>query len=150
MKRPSFEFIVGLFVLVGLACFSGMTLQVGRRHLLEHTGYELSALFSNVGGLKNGAPVYIAGVEVGRVKRIWLEDYQASVLMAIAQETEIQEDAIASVKTRGLLGQTFVEISPGGSDVVLKPGEQIQDTQPHIDLQSLIAKYVFSEKSGEQ
>jgi phospholipid/cholesterol/gamma-HCH transport system substrate-binding protein len=84
---------------------------------------------------------------MGYVKRIALEDYQASVLLGIAAGTEIQEDAIASVKSRGLLGGAFVAISPGGSDVVLRPGQRIRETEPAIDLESLIAKYAFQTDS---
>ncbi len=110
--------------------------------------YELTARFTDVGGLKGGADVAIAGVPIGRVKQVSLQDYRASVLMAIAGDVRIQEDAIATVKTRGLLGGTIVEITPGGSEVNLKSGERIRETQPALDLYGLVAKYIFEQKSG--
>ncbi|MFW6108294.1 MAG: MlaD family protein [bacterium] len=110
--------------------------------------YELRAVFTNVGGLTEGAPVAIAGVPVGRVKQIALRDYQADVVLGIAAGTEVQEDAIASIKSRGLLGGGFVAISPGASEVVLSPGDRIRETEPAIDLASLIAKYAFQTDSG--
>ncbi|MBM4038528.1 MAG: MCE family protein [Planctomycetes bacterium] len=110
--------------------------------------YELTARFTDVGGLKRGADVAIAGVPIGRVKQVSLHDYRANVLMAIAGDVRIQEDAIATVKTRGLLGGTVVEITPGGSELDLKPGERIRETQPALDLYGLVAKYIFEQKSG--
>jgi phospholipid/cholesterol/gamma-HCH transport system substrate-binding protein len=142
----SAELIVGLFVIAALVCLVYFSVRIGRLGAPGSAGYELRALFSNVGSLRKGADVVIAGVTIGRVKRITLDNYQAHVVIAIDRETPIQEDAIASIKTRGLLGETFLEIAPGGSDVILKPGELIRETEPLIDLNSLIAKYVFSDK----
>ena len=148
MRKVNLELIVGSFVLVAVACLVYLTVLVGRVDVLGGTEHELQAIFSNVGGLKVGSTVFIAGVPVGRVKRITLDDYRASVVVGIVGDIEIQEDAIATVKTRGMLGETFVEITPGGSDVVLKPGERIRETEPALDLYSMISKYVFSDKAG--
>jgi phospholipid/cholesterol/gamma-HCH transport system substrate-binding protein len=105
--------------------------------------YEVYALFANSGGLKKGASVMIAGVEVGKVKEITLEDYQAKVVMTILEGIEIQEDAIASIKTKGLIGEKYISISPGGSERVLSPGERIRETESAVDIEQLISKYAF-------
>jgi phospholipid/cholesterol/gamma-HCH transport system substrate-binding protein len=85
----------------------------------------------------------IAGVEVGRIRDISLEDYQARVVMNIVKAVKVQEDAIASIKTRGLIGEKYVEILPGASEKMIPPGGRIRDTQPPIDIEELISKYVF-------
>jgi phospholipid/cholesterol/gamma-HCH transport system substrate-binding protein len=85
----------------------------------------------------------IAGVEVGRVKSIRLENYQARVSMSLPEDLKIQEDAIASIKTKGLIGEKYIEITPGGSEKFLNPGGQIRETQPPVDLEELISKFVF-------
>jgi phospholipid/cholesterol/gamma-HCH transport system substrate-binding protein len=106
-------------------------------------GYEVYALFSNSGGLKAGSAIVIAGVDVGRVKGIELENYQARVVLNLPENVQIQEDAIASIKTKGLIGEKYIEITPGGSDKLIKPGGRIRETQPAIDLEELISNFVF-------
>jgi phospholipid/cholesterol/gamma-HCH transport system substrate-binding protein len=100
-------------------------------------------VFSNIGGLKVGSSVEIAGVNVGRVTSIALDNYQAQVVLNFPNALKIQEDAIASVKTRGLIGEKYVEITPGGSEEIIKPGGRIRETQPAIDMEELISKFVF-------
>ena len=148
MRKWNLELIVGVFVLAAILGFVYLTVKAGGMEGLGGGEYELHAVFANCGGLRPNANVVIAGVRVGRVKRITLEDYQADVLLTVTGGTEIQEDAIATVKTRGLLGETYLEIAPGGSDVILKPGGKIRDTEPALDLYALVAKYVFSQQSG--
>jgi len=72
-----------------------------------------------------------------------LDDYQAKVVLLLPEDVKIQEDAIASIKTKGLIGEKYVEITPGASDRILRPGERIRDTQPAVDLEQLISSYVF-------
>ena len=111
--------------------------------IIGEKGYKLYAEFTDVGGLKNGATVEIAGVEIGRVKKISLSDYQAKVEMQINSDVKIQEDAIAAVKTKGLLGEKYIQISPGGSDEIIPPGGEIRETQPPIDLERAIGNFIF-------
>ena len=85
----------------------------------------------------------IAGVEVGRVKGITLEDYEDKVALTVKEGLEIQEDAIASVKTKGLIGEKYIQISPGGSEEIIPPGGMIQETEPAVDIEQLISNYVF-------
>jgi phospholipid/cholesterol/gamma-HCH transport system substrate-binding protein len=142
MRKYDVELAVGIFVLAGLVCLGYLSIKLGTMEMVGG-GYELNAIFPNVGGLKTGSPIVIAGVEVGRVKSIALENYQARVFISLPRDLKIQEDAIASIKTKGLIGEKYIEISPGGSEKILKPGNQIRETQPPVDLEELISKYVF-------
>jgi len=144
MRRFDIEIAVGLFVLAGILCLAYLSVKLGKMEMIGGGGYQIEAIFSNSGGLKTGASVVISGVDVGKVKSIGLdEDYQARVIMVLPQRIKIQEDAIASIKTKGLIGEKYVEITPGASDRTLKPGERIRDTQPAIDLEQLISSFVF-------
>ncbi|MGD2126229.1 MAG: outer membrane lipid asymmetry maintenance protein MlaD [Desulfobacteraceae bacterium] len=143
MRKFDIELTVGLFIIAGIICLGYLSIKLGRMEILGGKGYEVYALFSNSGGLKTGSTVVIAGVEVGRVKSITLEDYQARVVMNLSEAVEIQEDAIASIKTKGLIGEKFIEITPGGSEKIIAPGNRIRETQPPVDFEQLISKYVF-------
>ena len=148
MKKLDLELIVGLFMVVGIGCLAWLSIRLGSLEVVGFGRYDLKAVFSNIGGLKTGSSVAIAGVEIGRVKRIVLEEYRATVTLAIQKGVEIQEDAVPAIKTRGLIGEMIVDISPGGSLKMLKPGETFEHTQSAVDLISLLAKYIFSPSSG--
>ena len=143
MRKFDLEFTVGLFIIAGIICLGYLSIKLGSMEILGNKGYELYAFFSNSGGLKTGSSVMIAGVDVGHVKTITLEDYQARVVMGVDEGIKIQEDAIAAVKTKGLIGEKFIEITPGGSDKIIPPGERIRETLPPVDFEQLISKYVF-------
>ncbi|MBU0735715.1 MAG: outer membrane lipid asymmetry maintenance protein MlaD [Pseudomonadota bacterium] len=143
MKKFDLEFAVGLFMILGILCLGYLSIKLGKMEVLGGEGYEVEAIFSNSGGLKAGSSVVIAGVDVGRVKRIVLDDYQAKVVLNLPLNVKIQEDAIASIKTKGLIGEKYVEITPGGAEELLKPGGRIRDTQSAVDFEELISKYVF-------
>ncbi len=144
MKKIDLEMAVGLFIILGILALGYLSVKLGRLEVIHTGGYTLYADFSNIGGLKPGASVVIAGVEVGTVKDMRLgRDYQAVVAFNMDKGVQIQQDAIASIKTKGLIGEQFVEITPGGSDQILSPGGRIRETEAAIDIQGLIAKYVF-------
>jgi phospholipid/cholesterol/gamma-HCH transport system substrate-binding protein len=143
MKKFDLELAVGFFMIIGIICLGYLSVKLGKMEVFGDEGYEIQAIFSNSGGLKSGASVVIAGVEVGRVKRIALDDYQAKVFIKLPLEVRIQEDAIASIKTKGLIGEKYVEITPGGADELIEPGGRIRDTQSAIDFEELISHYVF-------
>ena len=103
----------------------------------------VSADFPTVGGLKAGSPVEIAGVPVGSVDTIVLVDDQARVVMTIRTGIKLQDDSIASIKTKGLIGEKFVQISPGGSERIIPPNGRIKEVEPPVDLEELLSKYVF-------
>lgn len=143
MRKWDMELTVGLFLIAGILCLGYLSIKLGRMEVFGGRGYDIYALFSNSGGLKTGSSVMIAGVEVGRIRSITLEDYQARVVMSVAAGIEIQEDAIASIKTRGLIGERFIEISPGGGEKLVPPGGRLRETQPPVDFEQLVSKYVF-------
>ncbi len=143
MKKFDLELAVGLFIIAGILCLGYLSVKLGKIEIVGKKGYEVYGVFSNVGGLKVGSSVEIAGVNVGRVTSIALDNYQAQVVLNFPQGLKIQGDAIASVKTRGLIGEKYVEITPGGSEEIIKPGGRIRDTQPAIDMEELISKFVF-------
>jgi phospholipid/cholesterol/gamma-HCH transport system substrate-binding protein len=143
MRRFDLELSVGLFFIVGIACLAYLSIRLGKMEVIGNSGTTIYAEFSNAGGLKNGAVVEIAGVEVGRVKKISLKDYQANVQLQIKSKVEIQEDAIASIKTNGLIGEKYIEITPGGSDKIIEAGGKIRDTQPPFDIEKAISKVIF-------
>jgi phospholipid/cholesterol/gamma-HCH transport system substrate-binding protein len=143
MKKFDIELFVGLFMIAGIICLGYLSVKIARSEILGTGGYEVYALFSNSGGLKKGSSVTIAGVDVGRIKSISLDDYQARVVMTLQRGVKIQEDAIAAVKTKGLIGEKYIEITPGGSDKIIPPGGRIHETLPPVDFEQLISKYVF-------
>jgi phospholipid/cholesterol/gamma-HCH transport system substrate-binding protein len=143
MRRFDLELGVGLFFILGIICLGYLSIKLGRMEVLGNEGYKVYAIFSNSGGLKTGSSVVIAGVDVGRVKGITLEDYQARVILNLPESVKIQEDAIASIKTKGLIGEKYIEITPGGSEKIIPEGGRIRETQPAVDLEELISKFVF-------
>ena len=143
MRKFDLELSVGVFILAGILCLGYLSIKLAKMEVLGGEGYELTATFADVGGLKKGSSVVIAGVEIGRVKSIEMIDYEAKIVLLLPRDLEIQEDAIAAVKTKGLIGEKFIQITPGGSDRIMKPGERIRETQPAIDMEALIANFVF-------
>ncbi len=143
MRRFDLELTVGLFLIAGIVCLGYLSIRLGRMELLGTEGYEVYGLFSNTGGLRSGSGVAIAGVQVGRVKEISLQEYQAKVVMSLPHSVQVQEDCIAAIKTRGLIGEKYVEITPGASETILGQGDRIRDTQPPVDFEQVISNYVF-------
>jgi phospholipid/cholesterol/gamma-HCH transport system substrate-binding protein len=143
MRRSALDLGVGIFVLVGLIALGWMSAKLGRVEFLGNRGYVVSADFPTVGGLKAGSTIEIAGVEVGRVDRILLQDYQARVIMVIQPQVKLQDDSIASIKTKGLIGERYVRISPGGSEKLIQPNGRIREVEPPVDIEELLSKYIF-------
>ena len=146
MKRV--ELFVGIFVVVGIAAMAYISIKLGDVRVFGESGYVLYAEFDSVSGLREGADVEIAGVVIGRVEKIELKDYISTVKLRIAPDVRIPEDSTASIRTRGVIGDKFIEITPGGSDVFLKPGETIVDTESSINIEELIRKYIFGLQKG--
>ena len=137
------ELGVGLFMVVGIAALAYLSVNLGRVDIMGQRGYVVYADFPSVGGLKSGAAVEIAGVSVGRVQSIGLKDYQARVTLRIDSDVKLQTDAIVSIKTKGLIGEKFVLISPGGSDKIVPAGGRMTEVEAPVDIEELISKYVF-------
>jgi phospholipid/cholesterol/gamma-HCH transport system substrate-binding protein len=144
VKKFDLELAVGFFVLIGILCFGYLSIKLGRLEFFGEGRYIVYAKFEKAGGIKSGAVVEIAGVEVGKVKSVVLDkDYQATISLLVNKDVKIQEDAIASIRTKGLIGEKYVEISPGGSDNILPSGGIIRETESAIDLEKIIGKFVF-------
>ena len=142
MKRVNMEMAVGLFLLVGIACLGYLSIRLGKLEILRGDTVPVVAEFSSVAGLKTGAGVEIAGVEVGRIDSISIRDYRAVVRMEVRKGIALQEDAIASIRTRGLIGDKYVSISPGASDRLIPPGGRIRETESSVDLEGLIGQVI--------
>lgn len=145
MKKYSRETIVGIFVLIGILCVGYLTVKLGRMEVLSDRGYTIEARFASVTGLRSGAEIQIAGVSVGRVSKISLdhETQTARVIMLIDKEVQLSDDVIASVKTSGLIGDKYIQLSPGGSFDMLEDGDEVSETESSVDIEELISKYVF-------
>jgi len=144
VRRSAVNLSVGVFVLLGILALGWLSLQLGRVDLFGRRGYVVTADFPSVGGLKSGSSVEIAGVEVGRVEAITLgKDYEAQVRMVIRPDVKLQTDSIASIKTKGLIGERYVRISPGGADAVIPPNGRIREVEPPVDFEELLSKYIF-------
>ena len=147
MKKTSLELAVGIFVLIGLACVGYLTVRLGSLELFENDHYIVNARFQSVAGLKAGANIEIAGVRVGLVDDISLDlvEQVAMVRMRIKNKVVLTDDVIASIKTAGLIGDKYIKLSPGGSDVVLEPGDTIIETESALDVEEIISKYAFGD-----
>jgi phospholipid/cholesterol/gamma-HCH transport system substrate-binding protein len=154
-ENRSLEIGTGLFVLLGFAALAFLTTQLPSSGLRLHApgaGFEVTARFDNVGDLKVGAPVTMAGVRIGQVDRIVVDpkEYKAIVRMQIDRRfQEIPDDSFAVIQTSGLLGAKYVGIDPGGSPTYLAAGGTIQNTQSAIVLESLINK-LFASMAGQK
>jgi phospholipid/cholesterol/gamma-HCH transport system substrate-binding protein len=143
MEQSRVNLAVGIFVVVGVLALAYLSINLGRVTFLRSGGYLVVAEFPSVGGLRPGASVEIAGVEVGKVESIGLAEYQARVVLRLNADVKLQEDAIASIKTKGLIGEKFIRISPGASDRLIQPGGRLREVEAPLDLEELISKYVF-------
>ncbi|WP_447977766.1 outer membrane lipid asymmetry maintenance protein MlaD [Candidatus Nitrospira bockiana] len=142
MENTKLELVVGVFVAVGIVCLAYLSIKLGKLEVIGGGQYEVEAEFDTASGLKTGAPVEIAGVEVGRVRAIRLKEDRASVILAIHDGVRLYDDAIASVKTRGIIGEKYLALSPGGAGEPLKPGSKIRDTESGLDLEELIGQFI--------
>jgi phospholipid/cholesterol/gamma-HCH transport system substrate-binding protein len=147
MKKFTMETIVGIFVVFGLICVGYMTVKLGKINLLSNDSYSLVAKFTSVTGLRIGSPVNILGIDVGRVEKITMDqaNQKAVVVVKVKNDIKIYDDAIASIKTEGLIGDKYLSIDPGGGGDLLKPNGVITETQAAVDIEQLISKYAFGE-----
>jgi phospholipid/cholesterol/gamma-HCH transport system substrate-binding protein len=148
------EIGTGLFVLLGFVALFFLTTQLpgsGLKFSRAKAGYHVTAEFDNVGDLKTGSPVTMAGVRVGEVEgiRYDFKDYKAVVTLRIdSQFNKIPEDSDASIQTQGLLGGKYIGIGPGGSETYLKDGSRLEFTQSAIVLENLVNKF-FANMAGK-
>jgi len=144
MRKIDLELVVGLFVLIGVFSLAYLSVRFGKLETISGGSYAVYAEFENAGGIKEGTIVEIAGIEIGKVKSLSLsKDYRALLMISIKKNIPIQEDAIASIKTKGLIGEKYIQISPGASDKLIPDGGKITETESLIDIEELISRYIF-------
>ena len=145
MKRFNVEVAVGLFMIIGFVSFAWLAVKLGDVSLFGEDNYGVKARFTSISGLKEGALVEIAGVKVGKVTNIVLdgEDYEAVVSLNINRSVKLQDDIIASIRTAGVIGDKFIDLTPGGSEEFIGPEGEIFETESSISLEKLISKYMF-------
>lgn len=147
MDNSRMEILVGFFLVIGFLAFGWLALQLGEVPWLTGSKtYILQAEFNNISGVKTGADVQIAGVTVGKVRQLTLNEHrQAVVGMQVRNGIDVPVDSIASVKSQGIIGDKYIQITLGGDETAYKPGETIVDTESSVDLESLISKFAFGQ-----
>ena len=154
LQSKSVEIIVGIFVLLGLGALLMLSMKVSNLSSLgESNGYKIEAEFLNIGGLKTRSPVKMAGVVIGRVSDIYIDDktYNAVVVMNINNEYDnIPQDSSASIYTAGLLGEQYVSLEPGGSETFLDAGDQINITSDAVVLEQIIGQFMYNKAAGDE
>lgn len=144
MNNRKIEFLVGCFVLVGLSAVFYLAVQVGSARVFRGDSYNLQARFRSTSGVNVGSRVEIAGVRVGTVKSIELNDnFYSIVTFELPNDLQLDDDTIVSVKTAGLIGDRYLDLSPGGSGFALEAGDLIVDTESALDIESLISRFAF-------
>ncbi|MGB3213059.1 MAG: outer membrane lipid asymmetry maintenance protein MlaD [Desulforhopalus sp.] len=145
MKKNTLEIAVGLFMIIGFGAFVYLALQLGEVSFLTSSKtYVLNAEFDNVAGVKKGASVQVAGVVVGEVTAVELGEYEVAVLsLRVDNSLKIPTDSMASVKSQGIIGDKYIQLSLGGDEELFQPGELIRDTESSLDIESLISKFAF-------
>jgi phospholipid/cholesterol/gamma-HCH transport system substrate-binding protein len=151
MNKRNLELYTGLFVVVGAACITYLVVGLGGFDFLPKDRYALHGYFSSAAGLKPGARVEIAGVEVGNVADISMDEDRmvARVDLHIDKSLEISEDSIASIKTSGIIGEKYISILPGGMDFMLEDGDEIIHTESSLDIEGLVRKMIFSKDAAK-
>ncbi len=147
MKKYHYETVTGIFVLIGLLCVGYLVVRLGDVGIFGKDSYILSARFTSVSGLRVGNPVEMLGIEIGKVESMEIdqENQRVIVMLRIRKGINIYDDAIASIKTAGLIGDRYLSVDPGGGGEILKPGESITETESPVDIEELIKKYAFGE-----
>ena len=145
MKKTNLEMIVGIFLLAGFICFSWLAVKMGDINPFASETYPVTARFTSISGLKEGATIELAGVVVGKVNRIQLDagEYEAVVHLDVDKTVELTDDSIASIRTSGIIGDKFIKLTPGGSEIFLEAGDEIDETEASISLEELVSKYIF-------
>lgn len=143
------EIAVGLFVILGCVALGYLSVSLGGLRVWPADRYQVVARFSSVGPLREGGAVRMAGVQVGRVARIELDGFVAETRLELDRQVELPVDTIASIRTEGLLGESFVHLSPGGAEELIAEGGRIAQTEPALDLVELLGRYAFGSDEAE-
>ncbi len=148
MQTKTIEIWVGLFIVAGMVALFFLSMQVSSLNKFSvEEGYTVKVYFENVGGLKERSPVSVSGVRVGRVESISydMDNFEALVTLLIdSKYNSFPEDTTASIFTSGLLGEQYVSLEPGGSDKVLREGDEIRLAQSAVILEQVIGQFLFN------
>lgn len=152
MNKMNLNFIVGLFMLFGMAAMAYLSVTIAGVSGYSAQSYQLTARFDSSSGLKEGAFIEIAGVKVGKVSQIKLdkESFESVATFVFESGIVLAEDTIASIRTAGIIGDKFVKISPGASDDLLNSGDEVIETEPSISIEELVSKYIFNSDSESE
>ena len=152
MKKMNVNFIVGLFMLLGMGSMAYLAVTIAGVSGYSEDSYQLVAKFDSSSGLKEDAFIEIAGVKAGKVTSIELdkETFESVAVFVFDTGVILAEDTIASIRTSGIIGDKFVKISPGASDDILKSGDEIIETESSISIEELVSKYIFSSDSDNE
>lgn len=142
------QLIVGIFAILGIAALAILSLSLGKISLLPTPGYTLYASFDNISGLKTGDQVQLDGVQIGKVVHIGLKDMRARVALRVDDGVEIDSEAIAAIKTSGIIGDKYVSIALGPSERMLKNGDTIRQTESAFVLEDAIGQLINSSGSS--
>lgn len=145
MENRKIELLVGIFMIAGILSLAYISVKLGKMEIIGGDYYSVVASFDSVSGLKPGARVEIAGVDVGKVEKISLDSKsgdRAFAHLKIKSDVKISDDVIASVRTSGIIGDKFIKLKPGGSETFLKANGMIRDTESAIDIEELISKFI--------
>lgn len=143
------EILVGAFMMLGIAALAYLSISIGGLEVVAPERYVVRARFESVGDLKPGAPIRLAGVKVGQVASVELKDYLAETHLAIGRSLQLPKDTVASIRSEGLLGDTYVALTPGGALENLREGALLTHTESAIDLSDLLARYAFGKREAE-
>jgi phospholipid/cholesterol/gamma-HCH transport system substrate-binding protein len=142
------QFIVGIFAILGIVALGILSISLGKIAILPSPGYTVYASFDNISGLKTGDQVQLAGVQIGKVAGIMLNSERARIAMRVNQGVQIDADAIAAIKTSGIIGDKYVSIQLGPSDRILRDGSTIRQTQSAFVLEDAIGQLINSSGSS--
>jgi phospholipid/cholesterol/gamma-HCH transport system substrate-binding protein len=151
MKKYSMETTVGIFVVIGLICVGYITVKLGKVSILGEDTYKLNARFATAAGLRVGSAVEIYGIQVGKIDKLSIDSQRQRALVRFKMDRgiKIYDDASATIKTSGLIGDKYLKVDPGGAGELLKPGGTITETSVPPDIEDLIGKYAFGDVKKE-
>lgn len=138
------EFFVGIFTIISVAAAGYLAVGLGNLQIGPGNSYLIYAEFDNISGLKSGASVEIAGVPVGEITDIVLKDPEARVTLKIDRSVRLRDDDIASIRTKGIIGDRYVKISRGASDITIPEEGTMTETESVVDIEDIIGKIVHS------
>jgi phospholipid/cholesterol/gamma-HCH transport system substrate-binding protein len=143
------ELWVGLFVIIGMACFAYLAINIASIRFSDAGYYRITARFSDVSGLKLGAPLEIAGVRIGQVENVTLDNSEAIVTLQVRDGYSLRDDDIVQIRTKGIIGDKYVRVSPGASDMKIEEGGVIYDTESSVDFEEIVGKFIHNMNSGK-